>query len=466
MRENTAMSKNKQLYHITTNLSGKNIRHDKIADRDYIVVPMVMIVEGVLNANQGPLYYPKEELEKFPEVWNNKPIVVYHPEINGKGVSCDPDILSTQQVGIINNTRFINNELKAEAWLEETRINKVDPRIAESIENNTMMELSTGLYLDYEKTPGVFNNIEYSGVAKNFKPDHLAILPDKVGACSIKDGAGFLRNELSFEVVKDQLNSIIRAAFNNNDAWVIDVYKNNFIFSSDNKLYKQDYTINKNKVSVSGLSAEVFRRYEYVVINNKKRIHTVYYDERVIMTDKEKMAIVDNLIKQKSGLWLEDDRDFLMAHNEEDLKYLVEKKMPEPIIKKEEKKEAKEETTDVTTNDSIGNKQTLVSNLKPTREITVEEYINNAPKAMKETLQQGLEAHKQVRAALINKIIANENNIFTAEELETKPIVDLKGLAALCKTDDGEVYNYSGQGSVCDNDNQQVLALPELDWSK
>lgn len=31
-------------------------------------------------------------------------------------------------------------------------------------------------------------------VARNHRPDHLAILPDQVGACSLADGAGLIRN--------------------------------------------------------------------------------------------------------------------------------------------------------------------------------------------------------------------------------------------------------------------------------
>ena len=53
-----------------------------------------------------------------------------------------------------------------------------------------MMEVSTGLFSEIEPKPGVFKGRHYKGVVRNLRPDHLAILPDSIGACSIADGAG------------------------------------------------------------------------------------------------------------------------------------------------------------------------------------------------------------------------------------------------------------------------------------
>jgi hypothetical protein len=73
------------LQNVTTNM-GSAIRHDSMEGRDYLVAPMVMITEGVHNGSGGSLYYSKEELEKTPESWNHKPVVVYNPPMNGIGV--------------------------------------------------------------------------------------------------------------------------------------------------------------------------------------------------------------------------------------------------------------------------------------------------------------------------------------------------------------------------------------------
>jgi hypothetical protein len=191
------------LEQLTINREGK-IRHDRMAGRDYLVVPMVMMTEGVANGSSGPLYYPAEELGKTPEVWNHKPVVVYHPVRNGQGVSaCDPEVITSRGVGVVMNTHW-NGKLRAEAWCEISRLNAVDPRIMQAVEKSQMMELSTGLFTDNEKVSGEFNGKPYEAIARNYRPDHLAILPDMKGACSIEDGAGFLRLNSSKESNMDK----------------------------------------------------------------------------------------------------------------------------------------------------------------------------------------------------------------------------------------------------------------------
>ena len=91
---------------ITTNLTGI-VRNETMEGREYLVVPMIMMVEGVLNGSSGSLYYPAEELSKFAQVWNHKPVVVYHPTMNGKALSaCDQEIINTHKIGLIINTNF------------------------------------------------------------------------------------------------------------------------------------------------------------------------------------------------------------------------------------------------------------------------------------------------------------------------------------------------------------------------
>jgi len=188
---------NVMLQKIKANLTG-TVRNDTMEGRDYLVAPMIMIVEGVHAGNAGPLLYSKDELSKIPGIWNYKPIVVYHPEEHGQLRSaCDPIVLSKRKVGVIMNTTFAETEngpgLKAEAWLEKDRMDTVDERIGIAIENQEVMELSTGLFSDNESMDGEFKGKKYIAVVRNIRPDHLALLPDMRGACSVEDGAGFLR---------------------------------------------------------------------------------------------------------------------------------------------------------------------------------------------------------------------------------------------------------------------------------
>ena len=181
--------------YVTTNLQ-PIVHNDTMEGRDYIVAPTQMITEGVHNGSDGPIFYPASELAKITDVWNQKPVVVYHPEVNGISVSaCSPEQITARKVGVLMNTKWdgTTKKLGTETWLDSARIQAVDNRVAEAIENNEMMEVSTGLFMDLERTEGEWNGEKYIGIARNMQPDHLALLPDVKGACSIEDGAGFLR---------------------------------------------------------------------------------------------------------------------------------------------------------------------------------------------------------------------------------------------------------------------------------
>jgi hypothetical protein len=48
---------------LTANFAGK-VRERRMGGRDYLVAPLSLIVPGVLNGSQGPLYYPEEEIAR------------------------------------------------------------------------------------------------------------------------------------------------------------------------------------------------------------------------------------------------------------------------------------------------------------------------------------------------------------------------------------------------------------------
>jgi hypothetical protein len=182
-----------QFVSVLFNAKPKLVRNDKMADKDYVVVPMVMLVEGVHAGSEGPYLYPKEENVKRVELWNMKPVVVYHPDTPS---ACTPEVLNTRQIGIILNAKADEDgKVNAEAWLDEARVKKVDKRIWDAIQNEETLELSTGLMADSDEEAGEWNGEKYNGTLHNYGPDHLAVLPDQVGACSVEDGAGFYRNE-------------------------------------------------------------------------------------------------------------------------------------------------------------------------------------------------------------------------------------------------------------------------------
>jgi hypothetical protein len=145
------------------------------------------VVAGVLN---GALL-PAEELAKFPDGWNGRPIPIYHPTDNGQNISANhPDVLE-RCVGKVFNCTFDGDRLRAEFWLDEQRMDTQGqaPLLA-AIQSGQMIEVSTGYFCDMVATAGEFNGKPYKGKQANLRPDHVALLPNQTGACSIHDGCG------------------------------------------------------------------------------------------------------------------------------------------------------------------------------------------------------------------------------------------------------------------------------------
>jgi len=160
--------------------------------RKYIAVPTVLLTEGVHNG----LYYPAEELAKFPEAWNGVPVPIHHPEQDGVPVSCnDPKVIADRVVGRLWNVRFEDNKLRGEIWVDVEKANEIDPSLVAALLSRAQMDVSTGLYCDEEYSPGVWNDEEFVAIARNYRPDHLALLPGAVGACSWEDGCGVRANQ-------------------------------------------------------------------------------------------------------------------------------------------------------------------------------------------------------------------------------------------------------------------------------
>lgn len=180
---------------LTSNLVGQ-VRRATLKGKQYLVAPLSMIVPGVLPGSRGPLYYPPEEIANNFDAWNGMPIVVYHPTKDGRPISArDPEVLEKQGIGMVLKAK-VNNKLTAEGWFDIEAMTKVDARVLQSLMRGEAIELSTGLYTDNEvaQNGAHYNGKSYTHIARNYRPDHLAILPDQKGACSISDGCGVLIN--------------------------------------------------------------------------------------------------------------------------------------------------------------------------------------------------------------------------------------------------------------------------------
>ena len=107
------------------------VRTARHQGRNNIIVPVVMMTEGVHSGSQGPLYHQAQELGRFIQAWNGIPVVIQHPQRDGMNVSAnDPEVIDGQTVGRIYNTYMNGPKLCAEAWIDVPR----DPRRDSAIE--------------------------------------------------------------------------------------------------------------------------------------------------------------------------------------------------------------------------------------------------------------------------------------------------------------------------------------------
>lgn len=181
------------------------IRDDTLKNEKYLVIPVVALVEGVIHSSNAanPELALASEFGAIPESWDGSPILVDHPRENGKAVSANrPNIWSEQVLGMMFNTTLDEEtrSLKSEMWLNKKWMKAAGQSDLEDAFREGVVEVSTGLFAQHEETSGIFNNEKYDGIWRNVVPDHLAILPNSIGACSVEDGCGAPRTNQEAKV--------------------------------------------------------------------------------------------------------------------------------------------------------------------------------------------------------------------------------------------------------------------------
>jgi hypothetical protein len=186
---------------VVCNLAVSGLRREERGGRRYLVAPLTLIVPGVLNGSQGPLLYPLATLEKRVGSWHGIPIVKNHPTDNeGKWVSGkSKQVMDEFCMGLVTNDAVVDGKSAAEAWFDEEATQRVDPVIYNRLLAGEKIEVSTGLSKTTREEAlqnATFNGKPYVATVIDYEPDHLAVLPDQVGACSIPDGCGLNNAEL------------------------------------------------------------------------------------------------------------------------------------------------------------------------------------------------------------------------------------------------------------------------------
>ena len=164
-------------------------RRESLGGKDYIVAQGVPLVEGVLNGR----FVSAEEFGAFINDWNGVPVVMRHPKENGGSARVPkPDV---PVIGKFYGAKLDGKRLVGEYWLEADQLDNPDGEMVLSrISAQKPSETSTGYWAESIPSVGNWNGRDFAFVDQNIHPDHIALLPDEIGACSLEDGCGMNRN--------------------------------------------------------------------------------------------------------------------------------------------------------------------------------------------------------------------------------------------------------------------------------
>ena len=480
--------------HINSTITNVQSRLAQWLGKDYVVVPVIMAVEGVHNGSAGPMFYPANELRSSSENWAGVPVTVQHPK-DEEG----------QYIMAINAPEFIighiqesiwDGKLRAEAWIDIEKANTISTDIMTIIRSNGQLEVSTGLLSEDEIIKGDWKGEAYEAIVRNITPDHLALLPGEKGACSWIDGCGIRANkkeggeEMLFKGfdlsgIKDANGKVIplnvlqaytvnemrhgdvrrqiQGEINAKDTqtqyhFVRDVFDKYFVYSKEQEgqklqLFKQGYNLAANdEVEFVGDMVEVIEKTEYVKANEASE--TNIKKEEVKMDDKKKEKgcpeKVTALIANEKSSYTNDDKEWLEGMEEGQLDRLI----ANVGITEDAEKTLVTMAVEKAFDEAIHSGEMVKVEKKDSKDEkkppTVDDFIANAPAEMQDVLRSGLDMHRDKKTALVKQILTNEQNKFTQVELESKSVGELANIAALIPLkkveDDGEL-NYSANSA-------------------
>jgi hypothetical protein len=447
------------------------VREDEMDGRKHLVVPVVMMVPGVHNGSGGPILHTGEELARWTEAWNGIPVTISHPKKKNKPVSANsPEVLDSSSVGRIFNTVY-NDGLKAEAWIDYDKISEMSEEALDSIVRQEPLDVSVGVFSDSETAEegAEWNGEPYGKIAINYRPDHLALLPGEIGACSWKDGCGIRNNKKGGNTVKDLLKTfqelsqkgfVVSPIVNeagyreiqenlasklrdlNQDGvyhYIEEVFDTYIVYSKwladgGETLYKQGYSIDdNNNIVFDGTQIEVRKKVEYVTNKMRRatRVNNQSNKGGDNMSTEGKspccLAKIEKLISNERTHFTEEDKEWLLTQEEGTLDKMFPKEASPP---------AKAEAPQV-------NKEEVIETFKGSL-TKIEDFTELMPEAMKAEVEGGVKLYKENREALVKSILDN-----TAEGVWEEAVLvamDDSTLEKISKTIKTPV-DYSAQGA-------------------
>lgn len=441
------------------------ILEETIDGVNYLIAPVVMMVEGVHRGSHGPLYHPATELSKSASFWEGMPVVINHPQ-DETGNYISANSVQEKVVGYVCEPKMEGKKLKAKIRVNVDKTSVASPTTIASLKANKVLEVSIGVFTDEIKEEGEWNGETYTARATNHKPDHLAILPNDQGACSVLDGCGIRVNklqtnnkegmtneditmqnsllvdfrslqvnQLSYSDIMDLIWTKLRG-LNVEDSqgnrlkscYAEAVYDKYLIYSEETKstagnmrkFYQQNYSIVNDQIEFTGSPIEVVKELKYKVVNVNKEGGQEMADEKKPCPKGTicKEAKVEALIANKLTAYTLEDKEMLMG-------------LDETIIDK---------MTPIEPEAVIVNKEVQV----PAVYKTVDEFLNAAPEEIRDSLLTGLVLNEERRETLVQSILANSvQGTWSEDELKGKNTAELEKLSRSYPAP----VNYSGMGN-------------------
>jgi 2'-5' RNA ligase len=197
-------------HRLTINMDGP-ARRELLSGREYVIAPVIAVRHGVLNGEM----VPAEEIGHFIQSWNGIPTPIGHPSVRGISISANSPEIIERCPGRFWNASFDGERLHGEIWLDVQRAEQIGGDAWDAlrrIEAGEPTDVSVAYWRDLEEVPGSFAGESYYGIARNLRPDHVAILLRERGACSWEDGCGVPRTN-SEQPVTNQSTGVMVALF-------------------------------------------------------------------------------------------------------------------------------------------------------------------------------------------------------------------------------------------------------------
>ncbi len=422
----------------------------------HIVVPAVLMVEGVHNGNHGPTLHLAEELGKFVASWNGIPVTIRHPKsTDPTGTANTPQTLDNYAVGKVFNAKMDGSKLKAELWIEQGTIANLSAETLAYITEGKPLDVSVGVFSADVAQSGTWRGERYVAVAKDYRPDHLALLPDEEGACNFDDGCGVRVNKKGGESsVKDLFN--VFKELSKEGLTVINLNQEGFGFGEIREAIRSKLDAMDNAVKIffleeifddvfiyrvesreDGAGPSVLLKRGYQI--NQDGVATFTGDPIPVVRKIEYTEKQTSTFSRMKGVKMADGKEVTTNQQGE-----CAEKVEAMLNKREEKKKEEEKVKE------HAKKEKELEDLKGS--------LSESDKALealsgeaKERLEYGIKAHKEEKDAIIEKVLAVNSEAYSKQELESKSLEDLQKLSSLLSADeDGnkdKAKIFTGQGA-------------------